>query len=148
MDEHRFELNAGTAPDWVTEHGLNPQLVPLTATEVHEGVSASVVAVTGDGVRLLLKQALARLRVPGIWEGRVERAGTEAAALRLLDSLTPGVVPRVLAYDSDDQVIAMELLPADARNWQAQINEGVVHGWARLGARAGAVLGIWHRSTT
>ena len=140
-----FELSVDTAPPWLAEHGLNPDNVRLAAVELGGGVSATVIAVTGAGVSVLLKQALRRLRVSERWEASVDRAGTEVAALQLLGELTPGVVPRVFAYDPGDHVIAMELLPRDARNWQAEIAEGRV--LPELGRWAGETLGVWHART-
>jgi Phosphotransferase enzyme family len=141
----RFKLGVESAADWLAARGLNPAGVPLVATELAGGVSASVVAVTGEGVSVLLKQALARLKVADRWEAPVNRTDTEVAALRLFGELTPGVVPRVLAHDPRDHVVAMELLPKDARNWQAAIGEGTP--WPALGRWAGETLGTWHAET-
>jgi Phosphotransferase enzyme family len=141
----RFRLTVESAAGWLAEQGLNPAGVPLVATELGGGVSASVVAVTGEGVSVLLKQALPRLKVADPWEARVDRTDTEVAALRLFGELTPGVVPRLLAHDPRDHVVAMELLPEEARNWQAAIGEGTP--WPALGRWAGATLGTWHAET-
>jgi len=146
LNETTFQLNAETAPAWLAEHGLNPTDAPLVATELPGGVSASVVAVTGPGVAVLVKQALRRLRVADTWEASVDRTETEVAALQLFGRLTPGVVPRVLAHDPADHVVAMELLPPEARNWQAEIGEG--RAWPELGRWAGETLGTWHSRTS
>lgn len=138
-------LTIDSAASWVNAHGLNPERVPLRASELPGGVSASVIAVVGDGVAVVLKQALARLRVSDIWEADPERSRTESAALGLLGEITPGAVPRVLAEAPADHLIALELLPASARNWQAEIADQRVH--ADLGAWAGSTLGRWHRET-
>jgi len=55
-------------------------------------------------------------------------------------------VPRVLAHDASDHVFAMEQLPAEARNWQAEIGEGRVS--PDVGRWAGATLGTWHTQTS
>jgi 5-methylthioribose kinase len=141
-----FELTVDTAPTWVTEQGLNPRSAPLVATELTGGVSASVVAVTGRDVAVVVKQALSRLRVSDRWEAKVDRTESEVAAMRLFAKLTPGAVPRVLAHDPEAHVVAMELLPANARNWQAEIGKKRVH--ADVGRWAGATLGIWHARTS
>jgi len=140
-----FELTVVSAPAWVDAHGLNPNGVTLNATELAGGVSSSVVAVTGEGVAIVLKQALPRLRVEDVWEASPERSRAEIAALELVGELTPGAVPRVLAADPDEHMIALELLPATARNWQAEIGEQRVH--RRLGTWAGRTLGCWHART-
>ena len=140
-----FQLTVATAQEWVDSHGLNPDKVALSAVELSGGVSSSVVAATGPGVAILLKQALPRLRVSENWEASVDRTETEARALGLLGELTPAAVPRLLAHDPDDHVVAMELLPSDALNWQVEIAEGRPH--TELGRRAGATLGTWHLET-
>ena len=112
---------------------------PLVATELSGGVSATVIAVKGDGVSVLLKQGLSRLRVADRWEASQDRTETEAAALQLLGDLTPGALPRVLAHDARDHVVAMELLPREARNWQAEIGAGRVR--PEFGRWAGETLG-------
>jgi Phosphotransferase enzyme family len=140
-----FELTTKTAPSWLAEHGLNPRGEHLVAVELEGGVSASVIAVTGPGVSVIVKQALPKLRVADRWEANVDRTETEAAALQLLGELTPGVVPRILAHDPQVHVVAMELLPAEARNWQAEIGEGRAH--PELGRWAGETLGVWHAGT-
>ena len=140
-----FKLSVDSAPAWVNAHGLNPGNAPLRAVALTGGVSSAVIAVTGRDVALVVKQALERLLVPDVWEARVDRTESEVAAMRLLAELTPGSVPRVLAHDPEAHVFAMELLPAEARNWQQEISEGRVH--AHIGNWAGTTLGTWHAGT-
>src|SRR5262249_32689373 len=140
-----FELTVDSAPAWVDAHGLNPDGVRLDATELAGGVSSSVVAVIGEGIALVLKQALPRLRVEDVWEASPARSRAEIAALNLVGGLTPGAVPRVLAEDPDEHIVALELLPAAARNWQTEIAEQRVH--PQLGDWAGRTLGCWHAQT-
>jgi phosphotransferase family enzyme len=140
-----FELTAQSASAWVDAHGLNPNRVTVSATELTGGVSSSVIAVRGEGIALLLKQALPRLRVEDAWEASPVRSRAEVAALGLLAQITPDDVPRVLADDPDDHVVALELLPASSRNWQSEIAEQRVH--PELGTWAGRTLGRWHGHT-
>jgi 5-methylthioribose kinase len=141
-----FELTVDTAVAWVEARGMNPNAVTLTARELGGGVSAAVVAVTGSGISLVLKQALRRLRVADVWESSPRRSHTEAAALKLLNNLTPGAVPRVIDEDRDANVIALELLPASARNWQDEISKQRVH--PKIGTWAGRTLASWHVLTS
>ena len=145
-DNHAgFKLTVDSAASWVDAHGLNPGGAALTARELTGGVSASVVAVIGEGVGLVLKQALPRLRVDDVWNASPKRSLVEVAALELLGRLTPGTVPRVLDQDPEEHVFALELLPASTRNWQAEIAEQRVH--PELGTWAGRTLGCWHART-
>jgi 5-methylthioribose kinase len=143
--EVSFELTAESAPAWVNAHGLNPHGLTVSATELTGGVSSSVIAVHGEGIALLLKQALPRLRVEDVWEASPVRSRAEVAALGLLAGITPNDVPRVLADDPDEQIVALELLPASSRNWQSEIAEQRVH--PELGTWAGRTLGRWHART-
>ena len=99
----------------------------------------------GRGVEMAIKQALPRLRVDDLWIAKTERSKTEAAAMRLCGELTPACVPRLLAYDETNRILAMELISPEAHNWQAEIGEGRSH--ADAGAWAGATLGTWHAET-
>ena len=69
-----FELTVQSAAGWVNGHGLNPEGRPLTARELRGGISASVVSVSGNGIGIVLKQALPRLRVDDLWEASPERS--------------------------------------------------------------------------
>ena len=139
-----FTLTTDSAIDWLVGRGLAAPGASLTAEELPGGVSASVVAVRGPGVGIVVKQALARLRVADEWLAKPERAETEADAMRLCGELTPGAVPRVLAVDSESHTLAIELVEG-AANWQAEVGEGRPH--ADVGAWAGEVLGRWHAAT-
>jgi hypothetical protein len=113
--------------------------------ELGGGVSGMVLAVRAPGVRVVAKQALPRLRVEDDWRSKLERTEIEAAALRLCDRLTPGRVPAVLDLDPAAHVVVMELLPDDARNWQAEIALG--RPYVEAGEWAGETLGLWHSRT-
>jgi len=141
-------LTEETVAAWLVERGLASsdqaaaaQIAPLTG-----GVSAAVFAVRGPTISLVVKQALAELRVSDVWRARIERTDTEVAALRLCEELTPGAVPRVLEHDRENHIAAIELLPDTSRNWQTEIAQGRVH--ADAAAWAGRTLGRWHRLTT
>lgn len=140
-----FTLHAANAADHLRRRGLVPADVALHAEELAGGVSATVVAVRGPGVAVVVKQALARLRVQDDWRAKQERTAIEAAAMRLCDRLTPGRVPGVLDDDPSTHTMVMELLPAEALNWQAEVADGRVH--APVGRWAGETLGIWHAAT-
>lgn len=142
-----FELNAGNAAAYLADRGLASLDPAIVAEELQGGVSAAVIAVRSpaSGLAVVVKQALPQLRVSDEWLATQRRTETEAAAMRLCGSLTPGSVPRVLDADPDEHVMVMELLPDDARNWQAEIAAGRTH--SADGRWAGATLGRWHGAT-
>jgi 5-methylthioribose kinase len=140
-----FVLSAGTVVPYLVARGLLDEGGRAEVEELGGGVSGMVLAVRAPGARVVVKQALPRLRVEDDWRAKLERTEIEAAALRLCDRLTPGRVPAVLDLDPDAHVVVMELLPDDARNWQAEIALGRSH--ADAGEWAGETLGLWHSRT-
>ncbi len=139
-----FQLTRVSAAGWLAEHELVPPGASLDIRELAGGVSATVLAVRGPGVALVVKQALPRLRVDDEWLAGQERTETEAAAMRICSAVTPGAVPAVVVIDPARHVLAMELVE-NADGWQAEVGCGAVH--AKRGAWAGATLAAWHGAT-
>ena len=144
-DDDGFELAADNVVSYLIDRGILSDGAHASVEELQGGVSASVLAVRADDTRVVVKQALERLKVEADWRAKRERTELEAAAMRLCDRLTPGRVPRVIDNDASTHVVVMELLPDDALNWQSEIVEGRTH--ADVGAWAGQTLGIWHART-
>lgn len=142
-----FVLDVDTAPTWAMAQGLLPPDVEVEIEELAGGVSAAVIAlrVAPPGRSLVVKQALPRLRVQDEWLAPQYRTETEADAMRLCASLSPGAVPAVLTVDAEEHVMAMELIDGCA-NWQAEVGEGRTH--PEVGSWAGRTLGAWHAGTT
>ncbi len=139
-----FQLASENVAAWLEELGLAASGAPLDVQELAGGVSATVLAVRGPGLALVVKQALPQLRVSDEWLATQGRTATEAAAMRICDALTPGVVPAVVAVDPVRHVLAMALVEG-AAGWQAEVSRGSVH--AERGAWAGSTLAAWHRET-
>ncbi len=140
-----FVLTEESALPYLTARGIVREGSEATVAELTGGVSSAVVAVQTRDVRVVVKQALPRLKVTDDWRAKLERTEVEVAALRLCDRLTPGEVPKVVDNDPEAHVLVMELLPDDARNWQDEIALGRAH--ADAGEWAGRTLGTWHART-
>jgi fructosamine-3-kinase len=140
-----FVLTAESVVPYLVQRGILADGDPAEVEELGGGVSGMVLAVRAPGVGVVAKQALSRLKVTDDWRAKLERTELEAAALRLCGRLTPGRVPAVVDSDSEAHVVVMELLPEDAKNWQAEIAEGRAH--AEAGEWAGETLGLWHART-
>ena len=138
-------LGPGNAVEYLVTRGLLPPDTAAEACELAGGVSATVIAVRSAAGGVVVKQALARLRVEREWRANPKRIEVEAAALRLLGALTPDRLPRLVDVDPDRHVLVMQLLPADARNWQDEVAVGNVH--VAAGRFAGETLAIWHAGT-
>jgi 5-methylthioribose kinase len=130
----------------VVEFGLLSPETEAVAVELSGGVSCESVAVHADGLDVVVKQALPRLRVEAEWlasEGRLE---TEATALRLVEELTPQAVPRVLAVDVEGTRLVVEHAPEGWRDWRAQLLEGRAD--PTVGERLGELLRTWRQRTS
>ncbi len=114
-------------------------LTPLTG-----GISNDVFAVTGaDGRGLVVKRALSRLRVAGLWVASPARTGTEAAALRLAGRLVPGAVPDVVDLDAGYLVITRA--PRSWTTWKDDLMAGRAD--PAVAEALGTALATWQRRT-
>jgi hypothetical protein len=142
-----FELTLASAPGYLVRRGLALAGEEIEVAELPGGVSATVISarVPSTGSAVVIKQALAQLRVRDEWLATPDRAETEVAAMALCGAITPGVIPGIIDSDPVAHVLVMELVHPEARNWQAEVAEGRVH--AGIGRWAGATLGAWHART-
>lgn len=109
------------------------------------GVS-NVVLEAGVGNRaVVVKQSLPRLRVHDEWLAKRERVLTEARALRLQATLTPGRVPEVLDVDPERFSITIAHAPEGWADWKARLLAGEAD--PAVAAELGRVLGTWHQAT-
>lgn len=115
------------------------------ARELAGGISNVVLAVDGQATRLVLKQSLAQLRVREEWSAPRERVLSEAAALRLCSTLTPGFVPAVVDVDPDRLTLTIERAPDEWSDWKTKLLAGSVD--TEIGARLGDLLARWHGGT-
>lgn len=137
-------LDLETADAFARSLGLD--VATGTARLLSGGVSSTVVALDGEPP-VVLKQALARLRVAARWDADPSRSAAEADALRLLHALTPEHVPEVLASDPDAHVLAVRRAPEEWRDWRAVLLDDPRDGETDRGRTAGTVLGRWHAAT-
>ena len=143
-----FELTLANAADYLVRRGVAAPGEAIEVVELPGGVSATVISArnASTGSAFVVKQALPQLRVHDEWLASPDRAETEVVAMTLCAAITPGVVPRIVDSDPAAHVLVMEHLPAEARNWQAEVGEGRVHPEA--GRWAGSTLGAWHTATS
>ena len=87
------------------------------------GVSSDIWRVHAAGrPAIVVKRALARLRVAQLWEAPLERNRFERRWLETANAIVPGVAPKVLAGD-DRGCFAMEYLPG-LPVWKAELRAG------------------------
>ena len=163
-----LSLTTASAADYLTDRGLAAAHEPLTVRELAGGVSNVVLLVERPGgERLVLKQALPRLRVEQQWLCSIERIWREVEVLRLCGRLLQeGVrvqesgdrgqgagdrgrflvrVPEVLFEDRDNYCFAMTAAPTEHRTWKELLLAG--HADAQIAQACGWLLGRLHADT-
>jgi len=138
-------LSAETVADYLVARGVFEDARGVEARELGGGVSNVVLAVRCGDRRVVVKQALPRLRVADEWLAKRERAITEAAALRLAGRLSPGTVPDVLDVDHDACVLTITAAPNGWENWKQRLLEGNVD--PNIATRLGYLLAAVHTAT-
>jgi aminoglycoside phosphotransferase (APT) family kinase protein len=90
-----------------------------------------------------VKRALPRLRVAQVWEAPIERNRYERLWLEAAGAAAPSAAPRVLAFDDEAGLFAMEYVPSPV--WKERLRQGeAVPGFA---AEVGARLAAIHKAT-
>lgn len=135
-------LDAQGCRDVLRAHGYDGD---LRVTELGGGVSNVVYAVDGGAAPLVVKQALARLRVADEWRAPRQRLLTEGRALQFAAQLTPDAVPEVAFLDTARYVLAMRRAPGDWTDWKTALLAGVID--TGVGERLGGILASWHART-
>src|SRR5918996_6574254 len=138
-------LSAETVHDYLVSRGLLDRAEPSSIAELGGGVSNVVLSVVTPSRELVVKQALPRLRVLEEWLAKRERALTEAAALRLAGSLTPGLVPAVVDADADACALTIAHAPQSWRPWKDLLLAGTAD--PAVAERLGSTLSTWHDGT-
>ena len=98
----------------------NARFAPLPG-----GVSSDIWKVETESHVFCVKRALPKLKVAADWLAPVERNRFEAIWYETANRIIPGVAPRVLAYDEDAMLFAMDYLdPATFRLWKSELRDG------------------------
>jgi 5-methylthioribose kinase len=117
-------LTPSNAAEYLKAHGY-----PLrgVVTPLGGGVSNTVLLAETVHGRLVIKQALERLRVAEEWRADPARTLREAAALRDVAGLLPaGATPGVVFVDEQNYIYAMEAAPEGAQDWKTLLLAGVI----------------------
>jgi 5-methylthioribose kinase len=106
------------------------------------GVSNVVLAISTTAKKLVLKQALAELKVAQLWKADQRRAIIEAKALKLFHSITPEQVPNLVFLDEDRFVLVLERVPIASTVWKSDLLSGTIN--PEIAAQLGQTLRRWH----
>ncbi|MET8871924.1 phosphotransferase [Nocardia sp. NPDC004604] len=134
-----------TVIPYLVGRGVLPRGSTACAYPLSGGVSNEVLAVRGDGVDVVVKQALPRLRVTQEWFADPARILVEAAALRLAGELDPTAVPKVI--DTDDQALTLTIERARGqwKDWKSQLLAGTIE--PAVAGTVATALARWHTGT-
>ena len=123
------------------------EVTPAASTRLLAGgVSNTVVLVEDGDQRIVLKQALPRLRVRDEWLADRSRVLREWEVINALGAVLPqGRLPELLFCDEANFLYAMRAAPVESADWKAMLLAG--HCDRATARRAGAVLGLMARAT-
>jgi aminoglycoside phosphotransferase (APT) family kinase protein len=138
-------LTTGTLVSYLKSRSLLPSGAVVEVTQLDGGVSNVVLAADCGGQRLVVKQALPRLRVRELWLAKRERAISEAEALALAGRITPDTVPAVLDLDRDNCALTIAGAPTSWGTWKSRLLAGDVD--PTVASRLGSILASWHTAT-
>ena len=114
---------------------------PLTG-----GVSSDIWRIDLATGPIVVKRALAKLRVAADWQAPVSRNRYEARWMRRAAAAVPGCVPALLGQNDESGALAMEFLdPAHYRLWKTALRDGEANP-AFAAAVAGTLVRI-HAAT-
>jgi aminoglycoside phosphotransferase (APT) family kinase protein len=97
-----------------------------TVTVLPGGVSSRAVLVRSDRRAWVMKQALAKLRVPVDWFSDPLRVHREASALRWWAKHVPGAAPDLVFEDEREHIVCMSAVPFPHENWKSILLAGIV----------------------
>lgn len=136
-------LTPAAAMVHLRDRGVLPRWVEATAVELSGGVSSVVILVVAGNVRLVVKQALPRLKVARRWLADPGRTVTEGLALRAANDVDPGAVPRVIDLDTERRILAVEAAPEGTADWRQHLLAGRVD--PAVAVAVGTRMGRLHR---
>lgn len=91
------------------------------------GVSGTVAFVDRPGRKpLIVKQALAQLKVAETWMCDPNRMKVEYESNRIYHELMPGSSPEVYFYDGENYIYGREAVPESCSMWKADLMHGLV----------------------
>jgi len=132
--------------DRLVQRGVIPPDAEVTVEPFVGGVSAEVLALSFGDRRLVVKRALARLRVAQEWLSSPGRVLVEADAMRFAHRIRPDNVPEIIDVDEETLVIVMTAAGPEMRNWKSELLGGVTD--PTLGRSLGTALADWHSASS
>ena len=128
--------------DLVQSGLLSGQGTKLTA--LTGGVSSDIYLIEESNQKVVVKQALDRLKVKDLWQVDVARNLAEQKFIRHVSGFLPQNMPRLLYCDEEQNYLVMEYLEG-YRDWKSYLLSGEAN--SELARTAGLIIGAIHRHT-
>lgn len=90
------------------------------------GVSGTVALAAAEEKVLIVKQALAKLKVKADWFSDPARMKIEHDALVVYADIVPGCVPKPVSYDEKEYIQIREAAPESCPMWKTQLLDGLL----------------------
>jgi aminoglycoside phosphotransferase (APT) family kinase protein len=140
----------GAAPaitrDELEKLGLVAAGEEIEVVRLAGGVSSDIFRIDAGGRTVVIKRALAKLRVADEWLAPTSRNRHEADWFETVAGILPGAVPKVIARDDRAGLFAMEFFPPDQYAvWKGRLRDGDVD--PAFAAETGRHLAAIHAHT-
>lgn len=131
----------------MAKHRITRGMLPVHDGEIGKpldgGVASDVRVVETPGGPLVVKRALAKLKVAADWFSDPARSLIEVAAIRAFAELGGSeTVPEIVWVRPEENCFAMRLVEPRLRNWKSDLLAGTID--LATAARVGAILGQFH----
>ena len=135
-------LTEDTVVAYLIEKGIISATDKAEVEVLTGGVSNVVLAITTSDKKLVLKQALAELKVAEKWEADQRRAIVEANAIALFHKLSPEQVPNLVFLDPERFILILDRVPVGSTVWKTDLLDGVIN--PDVAGVLGKTLAQWH----
>ena len=98
----------------------NPTVTPLTG-----GVSSDIFLLYDGERKIVIKKALAKLRVKDNWLAPTSRNKGEQDYIHYVGEILPDCMPKMIATDNELGFFAMEYLDECYHNWKTELLQGI-----------------------
>ena len=115
----------------------NPSVTPLSG-----GVSSDILLIDDGERKIVIKQALAKLRVKDDWVAPTSRNKVEQDYIHYVSKILPECMPVILATDDRIGFFAMEYLDEHYNNWKAELLQGIFK--VEIAQKAAEILATIH----
>ena len=141
-----ISLSLENVRDYLLEKEIADESADVEVYEFPGGVSSTVILITLNNKRMVIKQALHKLKVKAEWYAPLWRSHVEQDCIEYLSSILPeGSVPEILFKDYENYLFIMSCAPEGARTWKNDLLKGSVD--QEIAKKVGMILAIIQNCT-